>query len=128
MHGAHERLLGPGADPGLGIGRDVGGVDGAERGRQRQAAGKGPPARRGVANAAVAETDERGAPLDQGGIEARGIRRSHGRNLGMSGGEEPGSSGGDQDDGEDDEECSLDHWAFRVWLFWAADAAVAGTV
>ena len=54
-HGAVERLLRPSPDPGLGGGRDVGGGDGAERRRDRQAAGIIRAAGCGMAGVAIAD-------------------------------------------------------------------------
>ena len=53
VHGAPKGLERPRADAGLRVGRDVGGVDGAERRRQGEAAGIGLAARRGVADGAI---------------------------------------------------------------------------
>ena len=68
-HGAAERGFGPSADPGLWIGRDIGGKDRAERCRHRQAAGKILAAAHGVAIAAISDRRKLAAALDQTGIE-----------------------------------------------------------
>ena len=57
-HRALEGGIGPRADAGFDIGGDVGRVDGAERRRQRAAAGVEDAVIRGVANRAVAERGE----------------------------------------------------------------------
>ena len=69
-HGASEGLFRPAADAGLGIGRDVGRIDRAERRRQRQPASEGLAVRRRVAGVAVAESREIGAFSHQLRIEA----------------------------------------------------------
>src|SRR6516162_5431597 len=79
-HGALKRGLRPGADPALRVWRDVGGIDCAERRRQRAAAGKFAPARCGVTYIAIADGGERGAPLHQIGREAVG-RWRHDRSM-----------------------------------------------
>jgi hypothetical protein len=57
-HGASEGLFRPPADAGLGIGRDVGRIDRAERRRHRQSASEGLAIRRRVAAVTVAESSE----------------------------------------------------------------------
>ena len=63
-HRAVECLFRPVADTGLGIGRDVRAVDGAERGRDRPAASIGGPTRHSVTDIAIADRGELGALLD----------------------------------------------------------------
>jgi hypothetical protein len=54
MQGAIELLAGPSADAGIPVGRDVGGIDRAERGVKGQTAGKSRAMGLGVAAGAVA--------------------------------------------------------------------------
>ena len=72
-HRAFEGGIGPRADSGFDIGRDVGRVDRAERRRQRLAAGVEDAVRRGVADRAVAERGELLAARDGRGRINRGI-------------------------------------------------------
>ena len=74
LHGAAERLLGPRADAGLGIRRDVGGVDGSERRLERKIAGERRPVRAGMAGGAVAIVGQDPAALDQSLVEGTGVR------------------------------------------------------
>ncbi|MNK91188.1 hypothetical protein D3C87_1112750 [compost metagenome] len=63
-HGALERRVGPVADAGLGVGRDVGGIDGAERRFERQPTGIARAAWRRMAHRAVAGGGYQPAALD----------------------------------------------------------------
>ncbi|MNS85120.1 hypothetical protein D3C72_1189750 [compost metagenome] len=71
-HGTVERRLRIAADAGGRIGRDIGGVDAAQRRRHRQPAREGLAARRRVAGHAVAEPGQILAARDQRLVHRRG--------------------------------------------------------
>ena len=69
-HRSCKGRIGPGADAGLGIRRDVGGIDGAEGRLDRPATGIGRAVGGGVADGAVAEGGEQAAAFEGfGGID-----------------------------------------------------------
>jgi hypothetical protein len=76
---ADEGLLGPAADAGIGVRRDVGAVERAERRFDRPAAGKRSSAFGGMADLAIADRGELRALCDQRWIErgacGHGVRR-----------------------------------------------------
>ena len=77
-HGARERGFRPAADPGVGIRRDVAGVDRAEWRGYRKTASKGFAARAGMAGGAVADGCKFGTGIDQCRIERGALRQSDG--------------------------------------------------
>ena len=78
VHRASELRLGPLADAGVDVGRDVRRVDDAKRRRQRSPSGVGLTAFRRVAGRAVADRRQVRAFGDQRGVERRTVEREGG--------------------------------------------------
>src|SRR5581483_7509679 len=74
VHRAIEILGAPLADSGYPVRRDVGGINGAERGRHRPASREGLAALGGVAGRAVSRRHEIAAALDRRMLARRGPR------------------------------------------------------
>ena len=85
VHRPGERLLRPGADAGLGIGRNVGGVDHAKWGRHGIAACERLSAFRGMALRAIAGSGERLSLRDQRRFEGPQSGRRDRRDCGAPG-------------------------------------------
>jgi len=80
LHGAAERGFRPAADPGLGIGRDVRGIDRAERRRHRKAAGEIMSVADRVTVVAIADRGKITPTLDERAVKRLRRRRLDGCN------------------------------------------------
>ena len=104
-HRAAERGFRPAADAGLRVRRDIRGIDGAERRRHRQAAGKGFAAAHGMTVAAIAGRCERASPLDQSRVEGLRRRRIDCGNRRPPNDRKRRNRGSEHDYGDDAGEC-----------------------
>lgn len=107
---AAEGFLGPIANAGLGIRRDIGGIDGAEIGEHRSPAGKGLTPLRRMTSGAITSTCQNFTARHESRIEGRGGGRRD-RSDGWPPGESDKSAKAENSGGDGPDEKTLEQEA-----------------